>query len=231
MSHQHTRLLRIPSFLPSPEEAPSPPAPSMAKSGSLDSELSLSPKRNSISRTHKDKGPFHILSSASQTSKVPEGPSQTPGLTLTSSSTRLFGLAKPKDKKEKKKKSKGGRSQPGGESHAPLPVAALSLDPEAGSVFWVWHGLAGEPSRGRIKPPYFSPDHLLCPRSILTETLSASLSAHACAEQSVQTSSSGTQYPAKGLAPPERSDRSHPCVSRPGPVLITSSALCAFSEI
>ncbi|ELK24208.1 A-kinase anchor protein 13 [Myotis davidii] len=105
VSHPHTKLLRIPTFLPNPEESPPPPAPSIAKSGSLDSELSVSPKRNSIARTHKDKGPFHILSSASQPSRGPEGPSQTPA--PPSSSTRLFGLAKPKDKKEKKKKNKG----------------------------------------------------------------------------------------------------------------------------
>lgn len=121
VSHPHTKLLRIPSFLPNLEESPLPCTPPVAKSGSLDSELSVSPKRNSISRTYKDKGPFHILSSASQTSKVvPEGPSQTPA-TAPPSSTRLFGLAKPKDKKEKKKKSKGGRSQPGGESHTVSP--------------------------------------------------------------------------------------------------------------
>ncbi|KAM5206840.1 A-kinase anchor protein 13 isoform 41-T43 [Hipposideros larvatus] len=112
VSQQHVKLLRIPSFLPSPEESPVPPAPSVAKSGSLDSELSLSPKRNSLSRTQKDKGPFHILSSTSQTSRAPEAPSPAPVCAL-SSSTRLFGLAKPKDKKEKKKKSKGGRSQAG----------------------------------------------------------------------------------------------------------------------
>ncbi|XP_057397925.1 A-kinase anchor protein 13 isoform X1 [Balaenoptera acutorostrata] len=111
VSHQHTRLMRIPSFLPNPEETLLPPAPSIAKSGSLDSELSVSPKRNSISRTHKEKGPFHILGSTSQTNRVPEGQSQTP----VSTSTRLFGLAKPKEKKEKKKKNKGSRSQPGGD--------------------------------------------------------------------------------------------------------------------
>uniref|UniRef100_A0A8C5VGY3 A-kinase anchoring protein 13 n=1 Tax=Microcebus murinus TaxID=30608 RepID=A0A8C5VGY3_MICMU len=110
-SHQYSKLMRIPSFLPSPEESLWPPAPSIAKSASLDSELSVSPKRNSISRTHKDKGPFHILSSTSQTNKVAEGQSQAPA--PTSASTRLFGLAKPKEKKEKKKKSKTGRSQPG----------------------------------------------------------------------------------------------------------------------
>ncbi|KAM5291243.1 A-kinase anchor protein 13 isoform 3-T3 [Glossophaga mutica] len=120
VSHRHTKLLKIPSFLPSPEESPLPSAPSIAKSGSLDSDLSVSPKRNSISRTQKDKGPFHILSSTSQTSKVPEGPSQTPAST-SSSATRLFGLPKTKDKKEKKKKSKGDRSQPrdGPASEAP----------------------------------------------------------------------------------------------------------------
>uniref|UniRef100_A0A4W2GL78 A-kinase anchoring protein 13 n=2 Tax=Bos indicus x Bos taurus TaxID=30522 RepID=A0A4W2GL78_BOBOX len=109
VSYQNTKLLRIPSFSPNPEETPSPPAPSIAKSGSLDSELSVSPKRNSISRTHKEKGPFHMLSSASQTNKAPEAQSQTP----VSTSTRLFGLTKPKEKKEKKKKGKGSRSQPG----------------------------------------------------------------------------------------------------------------------
>ncbi|XP_063494671.1 A-kinase anchor protein 13 isoform X9 [Symphalangus syndactylus] len=111
VSHPHTKLMRIPSFFPSPEEPPSPSAPSIAKSGSLDSELSVSPKRNSISRTHKDKGPFHILSSTIQTNKGPEGQSQAPA--STSASTRLFGLTKPKEKKEKKKKNKTSRSQPG----------------------------------------------------------------------------------------------------------------------
>nr|XP_055218856.1 A-kinase anchor protein 13 isoform X6 [Gorilla gorilla gorilla] len=111
VSHPHTKLMRIPSFFPSPEEPPSPSAPSIAKSGSLDSELSVSPKRNSISRTHKDKGPFHILSSTSQTNKGPEGQSLAPA--STSASTRLFGLTKPKEKKEKKKKNKTSRSQPG----------------------------------------------------------------------------------------------------------------------
>ncbi|XP_039714369.1 A-kinase anchor protein 13 isoform X4 [Pteropus medius] len=122
VSHQHTKLLRIPSFLPNLEESPLPCAPPVAKSGSLDSELSVSPKRNSISRTYKDKGPFHILSSTSQTSKAPEGPSQTPATTLTSSSTRLFGLAKPKDKKEKKKKNKAGRAQPDDGPAAAVPA-------------------------------------------------------------------------------------------------------------
>ncbi|XP_023565918.1 A-kinase anchor protein 13 isoform X2 [Octodon degus] len=111
VSHQHTKLMRIPSFLPSPEASPLPSVPSVTKSGSLDSELSVSPKRNSISRTHKDKGPFHILSSTSQTNQVPEGQSQ--ALSSISTSTRLFGLTKPKEKKEKKKKNKGSRSQPG----------------------------------------------------------------------------------------------------------------------
>ncbi|XP_006885248.1 PREDICTED: A-kinase anchor protein 13 [Elephantulus edwardii] len=109
VSCQHNKVMRIPAFLPNPEDSPLPSAPSIAKSGSLDSELSVSPKRNSLSRTHKDKGPFHILSSASQTSKAPEGQSQP----LVPTSTRLFGLSKPKEKKEKKKKSKGSRSQPG----------------------------------------------------------------------------------------------------------------------
>ncbi|XP_032698258.1 A-kinase anchor protein 13 isoform X11 [Lontra canadensis] len=120
VSRQHSKLLRIPSFLPNPEESPLPPVPSIAKSGSLDSELSVSPKRNSISRTHKDKGPFHILSSTSQPNRAPEGQSQTP--VPTSASTRLFGLAKPKDKKEKKKKNKGSRSQPGDGPMSEVPT-------------------------------------------------------------------------------------------------------------
>ncbi|XP_051004690.1 A-kinase anchor protein 13 isoform X1 [Acomys russatus] len=126
VSNKHGRLMRVPSFLPNPDEFSSPSAPSITKSGSLDSELSVSPKRNSISRTHKDKGPFHILSSTSQT-KVPEGQSQAPS--STSTSTRLFGLAKPKEKKEKKKKSKGSRSQPGGE---------LSTLPTLSTVAMAW---------------------------------------------------------------------------------------------
>ena len=58
-----------------------------------------------------------MLGSVSQTSKAPEAQSQTPG----STSTRRFGLAKPKEKKEKKKKGKGSRSQPGGKSHTTSP--------------------------------------------------------------------------------------------------------------
>ncbi|XP_029395158.1 A-kinase anchor protein 13 isoform X7 [Mus pahari] len=119
VSNKHGRLMRIPSFLPNSDEFSSPSPPSVTKSGSLDSELSVSPKRNSISRTQKDKGPFHILSSASQT-KVPEGQSQAPS--STSTSTRLFGLSKPKEKKEKKKKSKGSRTQPGDGPASEVPA-------------------------------------------------------------------------------------------------------------
>lgn len=113
-SHPHTKLLRIPSFLPSPEEPPLPPAPPTARPGPPDSELSGSPKRNSISRTHRDKGPFHILSAASQAGRAPEGPSPAPA---PAPAARLFGLAKPKDKKEKKKKNKG--RSPSGDGPAP----------------------------------------------------------------------------------------------------------------
>ncbi|PNJ19735.1 AKAP13 isoform 3 [Pongo abelii] len=127
VSHPHTKLMRIPSFFPSPEEPPSSSAPSIAKSGSLDSELSVSPKRNSISRTHKDKGPFHILSSTSQTNKGPEGQSQAP--TSTSASTRLFGLTKPKEKKEKKKKNKTSRSQPGDGPASEVSAEVTSFRP------------------------------------------------------------------------------------------------------
>lgn len=148
--HPHTKLLRIPSFLPNPEEPPLPPAPSIAKSGSLDSELSVSPKRNSISRTHKDKGPFHILSSSSQTSRAPEGPSQTPAPAAASSSTRLFGLAKPKDKKEKKKKSKG-RSPSGGESRAASPWRGRGVLGARGGGDVSGEGQVSKRGRGGVK--------------------------------------------------------------------------------
>ncbi|XP_071070449.1 A-kinase anchor protein 13 isoform X4 [Dasypus novemcinctus] len=120
VSYQHTKLMKIPSFFPNPEESPLPSAPSIPKSEPLDSELPFSPKRNSISRTHKDKGPFHILSSTYQPNKVPEGQSQPP--VPASTSTRLFGLAKPKEKKEKKKKSKGSRTQPGDGPASEVPA-------------------------------------------------------------------------------------------------------------
>ncbi|XP_060035348.1 A-kinase anchor protein 13 isoform X4 [Erinaceus europaeus] len=123
VSHSHTKLLRIPSFLPNPEEPQIAPTPSISKSTSLDSELSVSPKRNSLSRTHKDKGPFHILSSTSQPNRAPDSQAPTPA------PARLFGLAKPKEKKdkekEKKKKSKGSRAQPGDG-----PMAEVSAEGE-----------------------------------------------------------------------------------------------------
>lgn len=131
VSRPHGKLMRIPSFLPSPEESSLPPTPAAARSGPSDSKLSVSPKRNSLSRTHKDKGTFHILGSASQTHRGPEGPSLPPGCSSSSStsssssSSRLFGLAKPKEKKEKKKKSRGGRVQPG-----EGPVAEASAEGE-----------------------------------------------------------------------------------------------------
>ncbi|XP_076980240.1 A-kinase anchor protein 13 isoform X2 [Tamandua tetradactyla] len=125
VSHQHTKLMKIPSFFPNPEEASLPSVPSVAKSGSSDPELSLSMKRNSISRTHKDKGPFHILSSTSHTNKVPEGQSPTP--VAASTSARLFGLAKPKEKKEKKKKSKGTRSQPSDGPASEVPAESEEI--------------------------------------------------------------------------------------------------------
>ncbi|XP_045152429.1 A-kinase anchor protein 13 isoform X3 [Echinops telfairi] len=115
---QHQKVMKIPSFCASAEEPPLTSTHPLPKSGLLDSEPTVSPKRNSISRTHKDKGPFHILSSASQTSKMPEGPSPAPAPASTSTSSRLFGLSKPKEKKEKKKRSKGSRAQPDGPASA-----------------------------------------------------------------------------------------------------------------
>ncbi|NXG30750.1 AKP13 protein, partial [Dromaius novaehollandiae] len=104
VSNLRDKLARVPS-LPSMEDSSKQKSPSLPKQGHFDAELSVSPKRNSISRTHKEKSTFHLLSTTNQTNKVAaEGQSQMP--------TRLFSLAKPKEKKEKKKKGKGHRSQP-----------------------------------------------------------------------------------------------------------------------
>nr|XP_025037471.1 A-kinase anchor protein 13 isoform X3 [Pelodiscus sinensis] len=94
------KTVRIPS-LPTAEDSKQHSF-SLSKQGHLDAGLSVSPKRNSLSRTHKEKGTFHLLSTTNQTNKAAEG--QQPA--------RLFSLAKPKEKKEKKKKGKGQRSQP-----------------------------------------------------------------------------------------------------------------------
>uniref|UniRef100_A0A670YCU9 A-kinase anchoring protein 13 n=1 Tax=Pseudonaja textilis TaxID=8673 RepID=A0A670YCU9_PSETE len=81
--------------------------------GHLDTELSVSSKRNSLSRTNKEKSSFHLIgtTTSGQTNKPTEGPGQIPN--------RLFGLAKPKEKKEKKKKSKRDRSQTSGNPYIP----------------------------------------------------------------------------------------------------------------
>ncbi|XP_067411749.1 A-kinase anchor protein 13 isoform X2 [Emydura macquarii macquarii] len=100
VSNPRGKMVRVPS-LPISEDSKQQSS-SLPKQGHSNAELSLSPKRNSLSRTHKEKGTFHLLSTTNQTNKVAEG--QQP--------TRLFGLTKPKEKKEKKKKGKGHRSQP-----------------------------------------------------------------------------------------------------------------------
>ncbi|XP_062440235.1 A-kinase anchor protein 13 isoform X2 [Rhea pennata] len=103
VSNLHDKLARIPS-LPNTDDSSKQKSPSLPKQGHFDAELSVSPKRNSLSRTHKEKSTFHLLSTTNQTNKAAEGQPQMP--------TRLFSLAKPKEKKEKKKKGKGHRSQP-----------------------------------------------------------------------------------------------------------------------
>ncbi|XP_053897134.1 A-kinase anchor protein 13 isoform X6 [Malaclemys terrapin pileata] len=100
VSNPHDKTVRIPSQ-PTAEDSKQHSS-SLPKQGHFDSGLSVSPKRNSLSRTHKEKGTFHLLSATNQTNKAAEV--QQP--------TRLFGLSKPKDKKDKKKKGKGHRSQP-----------------------------------------------------------------------------------------------------------------------
>ncbi|KYO21058.1 rho guanine nucleotide exchange factor 2 [Alligator mississippiensis] len=115
VSKPHEKTMRTPSL--SPAEDPSKQqSSSLPEPGHFDSELSVSPKRNSLSRTSKEKCPSKLHSTTNQTNKAAEGQHQIP--------SRLFGLgqAKPKDKKEKKKKSKSQRSQPadGHSSEAPL---------------------------------------------------------------------------------------------------------------
>ncbi|XP_012815017.2 A-kinase anchor protein 13 isoform X4 [Xenopus tropicalis] len=99
VSSHHDRLGRMASLPPGGEKWCNSGSP---KQEHLESELSASPKKDSLIRTdskQKGKGHFHLLGT-NQTNKSPEGP--TP--------SRLFSLSKTKEKKEKKKKGKGGRS-------------------------------------------------------------------------------------------------------------------------
>ncbi|XP_050165144.1 A-kinase anchor protein 13 isoform X11 [Myiozetetes cayanensis] len=102
VSSLHEKLARV-SSQSSIDESSKQKSPSLPKQGHFDAELSVSPKRNSLSRTHKEKSTFHLLSTTNQTNKAAEEQTQMP--------TRLFSLAKPKEKKEKKKKGRGHRSQ------------------------------------------------------------------------------------------------------------------------
>ncbi|NXV64563.1 AKP13 protein, partial [Molothrus ater] len=102
VSNLHEKLARV-SSQSSIHESSMQKNPSLPKQGHFDAELSVSPKRNSLSRTHKEKSTFHLLSTTNQTNKAAEEQTQMP--------TRLFSLAKPKEKKEKKKKGRGHRSQ------------------------------------------------------------------------------------------------------------------------
>ncbi|NXW13310.1 AKP13 protein, partial [Circaetus pectoralis] len=102
VSNLHEKLARVASQS-SIDDSSKQKSPSLPKQGHFDAELSVSPKRNSLSRTHKEKSTFHLLSTTNQTNKAAEEQPQMP--------TRLFSLAKPKEKKEKKKKGRGHRSQ------------------------------------------------------------------------------------------------------------------------
>ncbi|NWT15743.1 AKP13 protein, partial [Vireo altiloquus] len=102
VSNLHEKLARV-SSQSSIDECSMQKSPSLPKQGHFDAELSVSPKRNSLSRTHKEKSTFHLLSTTNQTNKAAEEQTQMP--------TRLFSLSKPKEKKEKKKKGRGHRSQ------------------------------------------------------------------------------------------------------------------------
>ncbi|XP_074863129.1 A-kinase anchor protein 13 isoform X3 [Carettochelys insculpta] len=100
VSNPHEKMVRIPSQLTAEDSKQH--SSSLPKQEHLDAGLPVSPKRNSLSRTNKERGTFHLLSTTNQTNKAAEG--QQPA--------RLFSLSKPKEKKEKKKKGKGHRSQP-----------------------------------------------------------------------------------------------------------------------
>ncbi|XP_054243776.1 A-kinase anchor protein 13 [Indicator indicator] len=102
VSNLHEKLARV-SSQSSMDDSSKQKSPSLPKQGHFDAELSVSPKRNSLSRTHKEKSTFHLLSTTNQTNKAAEEQPQMP--------TRLFSLSKPKEKKEKKKKGRGHRSQ------------------------------------------------------------------------------------------------------------------------
>ncbi|XP_032089414.1 A-kinase anchor protein 13 isoform X2 [Thamnophis elegans] len=109
--NQHAKMSRTPSLLPT-EDLSSKQLGSSLSKGPLDTELSASSKRNSLSRTNKEKSSFHLIgtTTSGQANKPTEGSGQIPN--------RLFGLAKPKEKKEKKKKSKRDRSQTS-DAHSP----------------------------------------------------------------------------------------------------------------
>ncbi|XP_015262593.1 PREDICTED: A-kinase anchor protein 13 [Gekko japonicus] len=113
LSSQHAKVVRTPSLPPSEDPPSKQKSASLPRQSHLDTEISIAPKRSSISRTQKEKSTFHLLGTTAshQTSKPAEGHGQMPN--------RLFGLAKGKDKKEKKKKGKGHRSQQSADAHSP----------------------------------------------------------------------------------------------------------------
>uniref|UniRef100_A0A8C6XBA6 A-kinase anchoring protein 13 n=1 Tax=Naja naja TaxID=35670 RepID=A0A8C6XBA6_NAJNA len=117
---QHAKMSRTSSLLPM-EDLSSRQLCSSLPKGHLDTELSVSSKRNSLPRTNKEKSSFHLIgtTTSGQTNKPTEGPGQIPN--------RLFGLAKPKEKKEKKKKSKRDRSQTSGKHRVGLMFLKVAL--------------------------------------------------------------------------------------------------------
>ncbi|XP_065590079.1 A-kinase anchor protein 13 isoform X3 [Cyrtonyx montezumae] len=102
VSNQHEKLARV-CTQSSFEGTSKQKSPSCPKQGHSEAELSVSPKRNNLSRTNKEKSTSHLLSMTNLTNKAAEEQPQMPA--------RLFGLSKPKEKKEKKKKGRGHRSQ------------------------------------------------------------------------------------------------------------------------
>ncbi|KAM5171875.1 A-kinase anchor protein 13 [Mantella aurantiaca] len=105
VTFQHDKVSRVPS-LPIGMDSSKWSDSNATKQDLLQSEISTSPKKDSLLRTdskQKGKGHFNLL--GSQSNKSAEG----------HSSNRLFNLSKPKEKKDKKKKNKGASPITGNE--------------------------------------------------------------------------------------------------------------------
>lgn len=152
MSNRHEKLARVCSQS-SLEGTSVQKSPSFPKQGHSDAELSVSPKRNNLSRTHKEKSTSHLLSTTNLTNKAAEEQPQMP--------TRLFSLSKPKEKKEKKKKGRGHRSQESGECQEVADVFLGSISwnslsaSEPVEAIWPWTEMVTEGQRSGLTSEIF----------------------------------------------------------------------------